>query len=233
PNFPNLPQPQHSFVLPLTLAGFIIIAFLLSMRRADLSGALRDLSVTVMGALYVWFLCGFMVVVRHLGAGGIELGGPWMAPTAPHWVDFGQRMVVAVVVAAKSVDTGGYTVGKLIGRHKLIPNVSPGKTVEGLIGGLLFTLAGMAILKGLGFLNELSWPCALGFGLIVGVAGMFGDLAESVLKRSSATKDAGATIPGFGGVLDVIDSFMFACPAACLTMWVIFTLYGPPHSPSF
>lgn len=215
-----LANPLPTLVLPLALAGFIIVSFLLAMRRSDLQGALRDLSVTVMGVMYVWFLCGFMVAIRHIGAGGIDFDGGPLYPESYLWIGCGQRMVVAVVIAAKAVDTGGYTVGKLIGRHKLIPTVSPGKTVEGVAGGMVFAVAGIAILKGLGFLPELSWLQATLFALIVGFAGMLGDLAESVLKRSSATKDAGSTIPGFGGVLDVIDSFMFACPVALLMLWI-------------
>ncbi|MGH7145807.1 MAG: phosphatidate cytidylyltransferase [Planctomycetota bacterium] len=217
-----LPKPWPLAILVFAFALAVMGAFLLAMRRKDLSGALRDIAVTVTGIVYIWFLCGFMIVIRHIGRDGFNLGG-WTA-AGSHWVSFGQRLMIAVVVAAKSVDTGGYTVGKLIGRHKLIPAVSPGKTVEGAIGGFVFAVAGIALVKALGFLNEFSWIQATVFALVVGVAGMFGDLAESVLKRSSGTKDAGGYVPGFGGVLDVIDSFMFACPVACLTVWVLFAL---------
>lgn len=224
--WPRLSVTVHPLTPVVGFAAATIVPFLLAMRRPDLQGVLRDLSVTTMGVVYIWFLCGFMLLVRHVGAGGIDFDGSLPAAAdgsgpAP-WLTFGQRLVVAVVVAAKSVDTGGYTVGRLIGRHKLIPTVSPGKTVEGLFGGVVFTLSGIGLMKYLGYLDEFSWSAAAGFAVVVGLAGMFGDLAESALKRSSGAKDAGATIPGFGGLLDVIDSFMFACPAAFLYVWLYF-----------
>ena len=125
-------------------------------------------------------------------------------------------------------DTGAYTVGRLCGgrffRRKLAPKLSPGKTIEGAIGGLAFACIGAAV--------AFEWlvPQMIGdstgggtsvgrwlfFGLVVAAAGMVGDLAESLLKREAGRKDSSDWLPGFGGVLDLLDSILFAAPIAYL-----------------
>ena len=114
--------------------------------------------------------------------------------------------------------TGAYTLGRLAGRHKLWPRLSPNKTVEGAFGGLvfgiLFALAVAAVARYALRVPTLSWPAAVGFGAIVGAAAQLGDLMESMIKRDCARKDASAAVPGFGGVLDVLDSLLFAAPVA-------------------
>ena len=127
-------------------------------------------------------------------------------------------IVIWVLLTTKSSDIGAYTLGSLIGRHKLIPWLSPGKTWEGLLGAVLFA-AGIGVLGAM----ILSWagipkrpalvPAAL-LGAVFAIAGQAGDLLESVLKRDAGAKDSGGTIPGFGGVLDVIDSLLLAAPVA-------------------
>ncbi len=111
--------------------------------------------------------------------------------------------------------TGKFLTGRLLGRHHMTPLLSPKKTWQGAIGGML---ASCGVAVGLGSLGEIfsSTLTAIGFGLSVGLAGVFGDLAESLLKRDRQTKDASASVPGFGGVLDVIDSLLFAAPVAYL-----------------
>jgi phosphatidate cytidylyltransferase len=114
----------------------------------------------------------------------------------------------------KFTDIGAYFTGKSIGRHKLIAWLSPGKTWEGLIGGLLVAaLVGAACAP---FLVEVEWWQGLIFGAIFGFVGQCGDLLESLMKRDAEVKDSGNTIPGFGGVLDVIDSPLVTAPVAYL-----------------
>ncbi len=102
----------------------------------------------------------------------------------------------------------------------MTPRLSPKKTWQGAVGGLL---TACAVALALAPRDQFAYPLgAIGFGLTVGVAGIFGDLAESLLKRDRETKDASSSVPGFGGILDVIDSLLFAAPAAYL--WFVYIL---------
>ena len=120
--------------------------------------------------------------------------------------------VLAIVFAG---DISALYVGSAFGRHKLSPAVSPGKTIEGSLGGLAANL-GVGCLIKLFFLPALNWPQTLLFCLMIGAAGQLGDLFESVLKRSSQVKDSGGLLPGHGGILDRIDALLFAAPIAYL-----------------
>lgn len=134
----------------------------------------------------------------------------------PQEVSSGFWLILLVVVVAKFTDMGAYLVGTLMGKHKAIPHISPAKSWEGYIGSLFFAIGGsfaVHALSGDG-LSWLSWPHVLGLGLVVAIAAMVGDLAESILKRSLQVKDSGQILPGIGGVLDLIDSLCFALPAA-------------------
>lgn len=130
-----------------------------------------------------------------------------------------------LVASSKGADTGAYTVGRIAGRHKLWPRISPNKTIEGAFGGLLFGVAAAlitaAVARYLLRVPTLDWAAAAGFGVIVSSAAQFGDLMESLIKRECARKDASAAVPGFGGVLDVIDSLLFAAPVA-FAYWLAF-----------
>jgi phosphatidate cytidylyltransferase len=108
-----------------------------------------------------------------------------------------------------------------LGRHKLSPAISPGKTVEGAIGGLAANLVVGAIGKTL-FLPSLPWSLSILFFLAVGIAGQLGDLFESEMKRSSNIKDSSNILPGHGGILDRIDALLFACPVAYVFIRFIF-----------
>jgi phosphatidate cytidylyltransferase len=132
-------------------------------------------------------------------------------------------VVLGVLVVTKACDIGAYTTGKLIGKHKLIPWVSPGKTWEGLAGGLAFS-AGAAMLglwlahragadPRFGGLQRMSFPVAAATGVVFGLTGQAGDLLASVLKRDAKLKDSGS-IPGFGGILDLVDSVLLVAPVA-------------------
>ena len=146
----------------------------------------------VTGLVYVPFLLGHLILIRDWNKGIM-------------WAFF----VLAVLFAG---DTAAYYVGKAFGRHKLSPNISPGKTVEGALGGLAANL-----LVGVSFktwwLPELPWVFCVGLVLLMGVVGQVGDLVESMLKRSVDSKDSGGVLPGHGGVLDRVDGLLFAAPA--------------------
>ncbi len=156
---------------------------------------------TVLALSYVGLLGSFLIQMRWLD-------GPY----------HGLIPLVYLFVAAKGADTGAYTFGRLAGRHKLWPRLSPNKTIEGAVGGLVFAVAGTlaitAAIHALPHVPVFSWGVSVLFGLIVGAAAQLGDLMESMIKRDCAQKDASAVLPGFGGVLDVLDSLLFAGPVA-------------------
>ena len=126
--------------------------------------------------------------------------------------------LAALIATAKGADVGAYTFGRIFGRHKLWPRLSPNKTIEGAIGGLLFGVGAALLVEAFArawyAMPSLSWGRAVGFGLVVGPAAQLGDLMESMIKRDCARKDASDAVPGFGGVLDVVDSLLFAGPVA-------------------
>jgi phosphatidate cytidylyltransferase len=145
------------------------------------------------------------------------------------WLPFGYSTpaLALTVFVPKCNDIGAYFTGKfltgrLLGRHHMTPLLSPKKTWQGAIGGMLASVAVAVAINARWPTIVGGWVGAVGFGLTVGFAGIMGDLAESLIKRDLQTKDASHTVPGFGGVLDVIDSLLFAAPVAYL--W--FTL-GP------
>jgi phosphatidate cytidylyltransferase len=120
------------------------------------------------------------------------------------------------VFVPKGGDIGAYLTGRLIGRTRMSPLLSPKKTWEGLAGGMAAAVGVAFAINYLApapVLSASPWP-VLGFGLTVGLAGVLGDLAESLIKRDGRQKDASQTVPGFGGVLDVVDSILFAAPVA-------------------
>jgi phosphatidate cytidylyltransferase len=135
---------------------------------------------------------------------------------APAW---GVVPLLSVIATVKLSDIGAYTVGRLIGRHKMAPVVSPGKTWEGFAGGVAFACAGAWLTLawtpewfGLTAVRAVSAGDCLGFGLTVGIAGILGDLSESLLKRDAGRKDSSRWLRGFGGVLDLLDSLLLAAP---------------------
>lgn len=166
-------------------------------------------------------IAGTVLVVAYVGLlGSFLIQTRWLE--GPHR---GLLPLAALIATAKGADTGAYTVGRIAGRQKLWPRLSPAKTVEGAIGGLAFSVGGAFIIFGLGkwLLREqpFSWTAVLGFGLIVGAAAQLGDLMESMIKRDCERKDASQALPGFGGVLDVLDSLLFAGPVA-YSYWLFF-----------
>lgn len=157
--------------------------------------AWADLGLTLGGAIYTGGLLGYAPLLAALSESAQRGGG------------FAWLMAVLLVTAA--CDTGAYFVGSLLGRHKLIPHISPGKTWEGLAGGFLGSVAAALALMGL---LKLGVYQAVVLGLLVCLAAVAGDLSESLLKRAAGVKDSSRLIPGHGGVLDRLDSILFVTP---------------------
>jgi phosphatidate cytidylyltransferase len=141
----------------------------------------------------------------------------------PGDTDSGLMALVLSIFVPKSCDIGAYFTGRFLGRHKMTPVLSPKKTWEGAAGGLVLAVLvtiGIDRLGPVHLLRENVW-LEFGFGLSMGVAGMLGDLAESLIKRDCQRKDASQAVPGFGGVLDVIDALIFAGPVAYVWLAIL------------
>ena len=136
------------------------------------------------------------------------------------WIhQFGPEWLLLVFVILWTNDTFAYLTGRLLGKHKLFERISPGKTIEGSIGGLVFTLVGIIVFSH--YVDWLSLGEAIGLGLIAVVFGTLGDLCESMLKRQAGVKDSGNLIPGHGGVLDRFDSVLLAVPFVYVLLFLV------------
>jgi phosphatidate cytidylyltransferase len=182
-----------------------VLAGMGALVRQDPRDGLASWITTVFGALYV----GLIAFVLQVAASAPPVpAGSTLAILGPE-----RGWVLLLVLGVWSYDTGAYLVGRQIGRHRFLTHISPSKTVEGLIGGLVATtIVTAGMLAGLGQLAA----GALVLGPLVGLAAQAGDLAESMLKRAAGAKDSGTLIPGHGGILDRIDSFLFAGPVVVL-----------------
>ncbi len=172
---------------------FIVIAllFLITMqfKRRQNSGAIVAISTTVFGILYVSWFASFLIKIRYLPGG--------------------MALLTSLIIITKLGDVGAYLTGRRFGRTPLLPRVSPKKSMEGALGGLLFSVAGSLFCKGL---LSFSYVHLAFLGISLGLVGQLGDLSESLMKRDCEVKDSSAIIPGIGGVLDLIDSLLFTAP---------------------
>ena len=183
------------------LAGILLAAFLWEMAVFQNPGSSVQRIATVMWkAGYLGLLPCFLIQLR------------WR-PASASGGDPGIVALALAIFVPKCADTGAYFTGRLIGRHRLAPILSPKKTWEGAVGGLV---AAVVAAVGINRFNPVLSGTGreVGFGLTVGLAAMFGDLAESLIKRDCGRKDASQVVPGFGGVLDILDSIIFAAPVA-------------------
>ncbi len=167
----------------------IMAARLFSARPVQ--GAMEDISVTLLGIFYVALLFSFQIAVR-------------MSVDGKQWLVF----LFFVIWAS---DIGAYSIGIPFGKHRLYEKVSPKKSIEGLAGALVAS-AGMALICRVWFMPSIDSTEAVGVALALAVVGTVGDLAESLLKRAAGVKDSGSIIPGHGGILDRMDSMLFAAP---------------------
>jgi len=173
------------------------------LRGAPFDKMILSVGSTVLGVLYVVVLGGHLISVR-VGFPRPALGFPESYSVSTHLLSF-------FLLVLMGSDTGAYYAGRLLGKHKLAPTISPGKTWEGVAGGMAASLL-MAALAHYWFFPELSLRAALPLAAVMNVLGVTGDLAESALKRSAKAKDASQIIPGHGGFLDRLDSLLFNAP---------------------
>jgi phosphatidate cytidylyltransferase len=181
-------EPTKSWEL-LFIVLALLFLILMQFRRRQNSGVIVDISTTLFGILYISWFFSFLIKIRYL-PGGLGL-------------------IALVLLATKLGDIGAYLVGSRLGRTPLIPRISPKKSVEGSIGGLIFSVIGALACRN--FL-DFSNPELIIIGAALGVLGQLGDLSESLIKRDCQIKDSGNIFPGLGGVLDSIDSLLFTAP---------------------
>ena len=181
------------------LSAFVLLALLLYQYKIHgTSGVLANCGANYFSILYLGLLSSFCIAIR---------------------IEFGLWPLLMFVFVVKSADIGAYSIGSLFGKHKFSPKISPGKTWEGMGGAVV-----AAIIVAIGFALicdiMLWWPAVI-FGLCFAFVGQLGDLAESIFKRDAQEKDSSDSVPGFGGLLDVVDSLLVAAPLAYLIFAIL------------
>ena len=180
----------------LAMAGitglFLTFALLFLLRIRDITTAAREIAYVVLGFIYIPFFLMHLVML--------------------HRTIYGWQWLLVIMLIVMTNDSAAYYTGSAFGKHRLYPLVSPKKSVEGALGGLVGSIGGTLLAK-LTFFPQLPLADALITAIVIGILGQTGDLFESLLKRSFGVKDSGNCIPGHGGVLDRLDSIIFAAPA--------------------
>lgn len=203
--------PQFQQYGTSSLAFIIVFVMILAaLRRAwyrETQEAIHHMAGTVLATLYLGGLAWFLLALR--------------VKISPHFRG-DTPLILMILLVVKSTDIGAFFGGKAFGRHKLILWLSPGKTWEGLFCGILTAGVLGALCATWMHMEYFSWWKGFIFGFVIGGIGQAGDLLESLMKRDASVKDSGAIIPGFGGILDVIDSPLLAAPFAYL-MFSLFT----------
>ncbi len=185
------------FVLAFTLFALFFYQYF----RYGISAVVANCGANVFSIIYIGLLSSFAPAIR---------------------IDFGPWPLLMFIFVVKAADIGAYTTGSLFGKHRFSPNISPKKTWEGMAGAVI-----AAVIAAVFFADSciMSWPLAVLFGICFAFIGQFGDLAESLIKRSAEQKDSSAPqslgVPGFGGILDVIDSPLAAAAFAYLFFAII------------
>jgi phosphatidate cytidylyltransferase len=196
--------PAHSYDFEVA----VLLFFLLTVFARQMFESLREdeplrtMAYTLFGLLYVLWLYNFITKIVYV------------VPRSASGAVTGQFYCLYLIAITKFSDMGAYLTGSAIGHHQLIPHISPKKTWEGFFGALAFALfASLALFRIMpGHLSVLNWTHATVLGLLLGFAAVIGDLAESIIKRSTGVKDSGNMLPGIGGALDLIDSLLFTAP---------------------
>ncbi len=174
----------------------VMIAELL---RKEKGHAVYHISVTIFGVLYVSWLGSHLMLLRELPIiAGLDYS-------------FGYTFVIIVFALTWCYDTGAYTFGRMFGKHKLFPSISPGKTIEGAIGGTFLSIAGILVVR-MVMDARLGIVEAILLAIAASTIGQLGDLVESMIKRDAKLKDSASSIPGHGGILDRFDSLLFTAP---------------------
>lgn len=182
------------FLLKIAIPTVLIIAFMYIILR-DLKGNIIDIAVTVLSVIYIPIMFSFMKMILMM--------------------ENGRVLIWYVFMGAFASDTCAYAIGTRIGKHKLCPNISPKKTIEGSIGGIIGVIITYIIITYIGntyFSLDFNMLSMIIAGIVSGIAGQFGDLSASAIKRYCKVKDFSELMPGHGGILDRFDSILFVAP---------------------
>ncbi len=214
----QLGEPTTGGAAELELGIFAVLLLALLGRRVFAHPAAPSFSMvghTMLGVLYVSWLLGFLLKIFFYAA--------------PEGAAFdGGFCLLFFILATKCSDIGAYSLGSLIGRHKMIPSVSPAKTWEGFVGAILLSTAAAMVMAHYwggtepgARLGGMTLGHAAALGPVLAVGAVIGDLVESVFKRDSGVKDSGAFFPGIGGILDLVDSLLFNAPLMFLYLRLV------------
>lgn len=198
------------------LVAFLFVVFIRQMwRTAAEREPLEAIAYTVFGLLYIPWLFNFLTKILFL------------APRTEDGGTTGQYYLVFLLVVTKFSDMGAYVFGSLFGRHRFAPHISPNKTWEGIAGAVVLALLGGYWVYAWvpGELGALRFGDVTLLGIVLGLAAVVGDLAESIIKRSAVAKDSSKVLPGIGGTLDLIDSLLFTAP---ILYFYLRAIAGPP-----
>ncbi len=187
-------------LLSLTTALFMIVLLISQTFRfqKDFSKMFVGVGVTLLGVLYIGFLGGYLVAIRV----GFE---------ASMITALSSKLLLYFFLVTMGSDVGAYFIGKKFGKRKLAPTISPNKTWEGFVGGILLAV-GFAALSTFAFFKEFPYQVSIPLAILMALVGVGGDLAESAMKRGAKTKDTASILPGHGGLLDRMDSLLFNAP---------------------
>jgi phosphatidate cytidylyltransferase len=207
---PNLQSGTGFSLVFLLLTAAVILPMILTIFLPKQEGLYWQWSWTISGVLYIGLLLSFLVALR-------------LVPDVAGFPDTGRNLVFIALFATFGSDTCAYFVGKVIGRHKMAPSISPGKTWEGAIGGLFgAVIVSLLFIFNTPFQLPMDFILTILLAVLISVFGQLGDLAESMLKRGAGVKDSGSIMPGHGGILDRLDSILFAGVVVYwfYTLWV-------------
>ncbi len=205
PVTPSRMNDRETMFIILFVLGLCVRQFL----SRCVSTGIIAISTTLFGLMYVPWLLNFIQKINFFGQAGVE----------------GQYYVLYFVLVTKFSDCGAYAVGSLLGRHKMIPRISPGKTWEGFAGAVLVSTAASVIFARLAgsHLAGMTLAHSIILGVILSIAAVVGDLIESLFKREAGLKDSGHLFPGIGGILDLLDSLLFNAPIMYLYLRHVLT----------
>jgi len=185
------------------LSLMIIVTLLLNELFRNKESAINNLGATLIGIFYIGLFAGTIIRIREFF--GFAVGS----------YQYGGILIISLLATIWLCDSAAYFLGSAYGKHKLFPRVSPKKSWEGAIAGLVFAIITMTLAKIL-VLSILSWQDAVVIGIIIGTIGQLGDLVESLIKRDAGVKDSSNIIPGHGGIFDRFDSLIFSSPMVYL-----------------
>ncbi|HSC34601.1 MAG TPA: phosphatidate cytidylyltransferase [Thermodesulfobacteriota bacterium] len=209
----------------MTFTGAVVLILVFELWKLREGGTIQRAGVTLFGVIYIGWLLSHAILLRDIGHMGTVRE---FASSVQGLKDPGFFYIFFTVACTFLNDTGAYFTGLRLGRRKLAPAISPGKTVEGTIGGIIACIL-TGLIVNYGFGSPLNSDWTIFFSILIAVTAVFGDLVESAIKRGAGIKDTGDIVPGHGGVLDRFDSLMFVFPVSYYFVLIYYISGGAIH----